>query len=220
MDALGNAIYQYTPPSPEEQEKRRRLDAAFAAGAAMLAASGGNRNFGQALGAGGLAAANARYNSNAAARDEMQAGYQMEQLQRQNAQARQLEQVLPELIKAEFSRDAIAGAAQKAPAAALGILDMADKRNKAKLEQTKTEAQIQNERLKVAEKFAEQGELLRQAGRSGHAEDGADLCRGAGEERRVRAFSVSCRSNRGAIRRKRRATSPRWRACSTTSRTE
>jgi hypothetical protein len=153
-DAFNSALYQYTPPSAEEQEKRRRLDAAFAAGAAMLAASGGNRNLAQALGAGGLAAANSRFNSNASARDDMAAGYQMEQLQRQNAQQRQLEQVLPELIKSEFSRDSIAGAAQRAPAAALNILDMADKRNKAKLEQTKTEAQIQNDRLKVAEKFA------------------------------------------------------------------
>ena len=66
------------------------LDAALAAGAAILAMSGGNRNVGQALGAGGLAALNSRANSQAAARDDMQAGYQMEQLQRQNAQARAL----------------------------------------------------------------------------------------------------------------------------------
>jgi hypothetical protein len=160
MDEYGKAIYQYAPPSPEEQDKKRRLDAAFAAGAAMLAASGGNRNLAQALGAGGLAAANSRYNSNAAARDDMVAGYQMEQLQRQNAQQRELEQALPELIKAQFAPEAVAGAVAKAPRAAMPILKMVDERNKAKLEQTKIETEIQDKRLKVAEKFANQASYL------------------------------------------------------------
>jgi hypothetical protein len=53
-------LYTYQPPTPEDLQKRQRLDAALAAGAAMLAMSGGNRNLGQALGAGGLAALNAR----------------------------------------------------------------------------------------------------------------------------------------------------------------
>jgi hypothetical protein len=152
--------YSYQPPTADELERRRRQDAALAAGAAMLMASGGNRNLGQALGAGGLAMLNSRANSQAAARDDMQAGLQMEQLQRQNAQARALEQALPELIQKQFAPDAVAAAAQRYPGAALPILDAVEKRNKAKLEQTKIETDIQDKRLKVAEKFANQAAYL------------------------------------------------------------
>jgi hypothetical protein len=132
----------------------------MAAGAAMLMASGGRNNLAQALGAGGLAALGSRGRSADAARDDMVAGYQMEQLQRKNAQERALEQALPELIKAQFAPEAVAGAVQRAPGAALPILDMVDKRNKAKLEQTKIEADIQDKRLKIAEKFANQAAYL------------------------------------------------------------
>jgi hypothetical protein len=152
--------YSYQPPTADELERRRRQDAALAAGAAMLMASGGNRNLGQALGAGGLAMLNSRANSQQAARDDMQAGLQMEQLQRQNAQARALEQALPELIQKQFAPEAVASAAQRYPGAALPILDAVEKRNKAKLEQTKIESEIQDKRLKVAEKFANQAAYL------------------------------------------------------------
>jgi hypothetical protein len=146
--------YSYQPPTADELERRRRQDAALAAGAAMLMASGGNRNLGQALGAGGLAMLNSRANSQQAARDDMLAGMQMEDVQRKNAQARALEQALPELIQKQFAPDAVAAAAQRYPGAALPILDAVEKRNKAKLEQTKIESEIQDKRLKVAEKFA------------------------------------------------------------------
>jgi hypothetical protein len=152
--------YSYQPPTADELERRRRQDAALAAGAAMLMASGGNRNLGQALGAGGLAMLNSRANSQQAARDDMLAGMQMEDVQRKNAQARALEQALPELIQKQFAPDAVASAAQRYPGAALPILDAVEKRNKAKLEQTKIEADIQDKRLKVAEKFANQAAYL------------------------------------------------------------
>lgn len=159
MDAYQNAINQFAPPSLEEYEKQRRREAALAAGSAMLMASGGNRNLAQALGAGGMAALGSRNNA-PSYQDQVLAAMKMQQTQQGLQQQQALNQALPELAAKDFAPEAVLAAVRQYPGAALGIQKMADERTKVKLDQEKARAEVQDKRLKIAEKFGNKAAYL------------------------------------------------------------